>query len=260
MQGFLLVLILIAFAIDCSPRVSVKYDIHRNLPIIVDNSRPGKSFQAGVFHDFSSGDTLRTIDFYDVNINQTFQAWNRSNTLLYFSYSPGGSFALFGGVDDVGPSLELICRPKKTDPRLAFSAAGWKSEKELYFRGTASGSYRPFDKKSSDNGDGLSGLGFFGNLSWTQYPVSIEFDQTYYDTLGVELSWRLAGEEKGSAILAGAGIEADMGWIKAQMGISHAFAMKESGVRVDLGSQPAYLTDVKPSPVTRVLAGVMVEF
>ncbi|HAD81784.1 MAG: hypothetical protein A2509_03275 [Candidatus Edwardsbacteria bacterium RIFOXYD12_FULL_50_11] len=244
----------------CAPTVSIKYDIHRNLPIIADNSRPGKTFQAGVFHDFSSRDTVEIDYFYTSQVNQTFSAWNQSNSLLYLSYSPVGSFSVTGMMDDVGPAAELVFRPKMDDPCLALSAAGWKSDKALYFRGTAAGSHRPFRKDTSEVDDGLSGLGFFGNLSWAQYPVSIEFDQTYYDTLGTEYSWRLAGEEKGSALIAGAGLEADLGWIKAQLGISHSFAMKERGVRVDLGSQPAYLTDVRPAPVTRFLAGVIVGF
>jgi len=252
---------LLALAMSCSPRVSIKYDIHRNLPIVADNSRPGKTFQAGVFHDFSSGDTDKAyIDYYSAYVNNTFQAIGRSNSLFYLSYSPNRLLSLSGGIDDVGPTAELTFRPRKTDPFISLSAAGWKSDRSIYFRGTASGSYRPFKGDSSDPNGGWDGIGFFGNLSWTQYPVSIEFDQTYYDTSGTQESWHLAGEEKGSAIMAGAGLEADMGWIKAQIGISHALAMKERGVRVDLAYEPAYLIDVRPSPVTRILAGVMVAF
>ncbi len=244
----------------CAPTVSIKYDIHRNLPIIVDNSRSGKPFQAGVFHDFSSRDTVEIDYFYTSQVNQTFSAWNQSNSLLYLSYSPVGSFSVTGMMDAVGPAAELVFRPRTSDPCLALTAAGWKSDKTICFRGTASGSYRPFGNDSIDPGDGLSGLGFFGNLSWAQYPVSIEFDQTYYDTAGAIDHWLMTDELKGSAIIAGAGLEADMGWIKAQLGISHAFAMKESGVRVDLGSDPAYLVDVRPASVTRFLAGVVVGF
>jgi len=214
-----------------------------------------------LFHDFSSGDTDKIyIDYYSAYVNNTFQAIGRSNSLFYLSFSPTRVFSLSGGFDDIGPSAELTFRPRKAGPFMALSAAGWKSDQAFYFRGTASGSYRPFEGDSLDPNGGWGGVGIFGNLSWAQYPVNIEFDQTFYDTSGTEYSWQLVKEEKGSAIMAGAGLEADLGWIKAQIGISHAFAMKERGVRVDLGSQPAYLTDTKPSPVTRVLAGVMVAF
>ncbi|MBU1354939.1 MAG: hypothetical protein KJ620_00015 [Candidatus Edwardsbacteria bacterium] len=242
----------------CSPRTTLKYDIHRNLPVIVDNSRPGKTFQAGVFHDFSSRDTVEIDYFYTSQVNQTFSAWNQSNSLLYLSYLPVRSFSVAGMMDDVGPAVELVFRPKISDPCLALSAAGWKSDQVLYFRGTASGSYRPFQGDDQGPEDGWSGFELFGSLSWAQYPVSIEFDQTYYDSM--EYSWRIDSEQKGSAVIAGAGLGIDMGWIKAQLGISHAFAMKESGVRMDLASDPAYLVDVKPSPVTRFLAGVMMGF
>jgi hypothetical protein len=256
---FLIFLLALALA-GCSPRTTIKYDIHRNLPVIVDNSRPGKTFQAGMFHDFSSRDTVESDYFYTSQVNQTFSAWNQSNSLLYLSYSPVGSFSVVGMLDDVGPAAELIFRPRIGDPCLALSAAGWKSDQAIYFRGTASGSYRPFENDSADPDGGLRGLGFFGNLGWAQYPVSIEFDQTYYDTLGTEYSWRLAGEEKGSAIIAGAGLGIDLGWIKAQLGLSHAFGMRESGVRVDRGDEPPYLVATRPSSVTRFLAGVMVGF
>lgn len=256
--AFLLFLLALAFA-GCSPRVSIKYDIHRNLPVIVDNSRPGKIFQAGVFHDFSSGDTDKTyIDYYSAYVNNTFQAIGRPNSLLFLSYSPAKSFSIVGEMDDVGPTAELVFRPKMDDPCLALSAAGWKSDKALYFRGTASGSYRPFKGETLKLDEGGRGFELFGNLSWAQYPVSIEFDQTYYDS--IEYSWRIDSEQKGSAVIAGAGLGIDMGWIKAQLGVSHAFRMRESGVRVDLGSDPAYLVEARPAPVTRFLAGVLVVF
>lgn len=245
---------------DCSPRATIKYDIHRNLPIIVDNSRPGKTFQAGVFHDFSSRDTIEIDHFYTSQINQTFQAWNQSNSLLYLSYSPAKFFSIVGEMDDVGPAAELIFRPKIGDPCLVLTAAGWKSDQALYFRGTASGSYRPFQGDSLNQDDGWGGFEVFGNMSWAQYPVSIEFDQTYYDTSGAIDHWQIIDEQKGSAVIAGAGLDIDMGWIRAQLGVSHAFGMREKGVRVNLASDPAYLTDVRPSPVTRFLAGVVVGF
>lgn len=244
----------------CAPTVSIKYDIHRNLPVIVDNSRPGKAFQAGVFHDFSSRDTVETDYFYTSQVNQTFSAWNQSNSLLYLSYSPVGSFLAAGMMDDVGPAVELVCRPRIGEPCLALSAAGWKSDQALYFRGTASGSYRLFQGDTLKLDDGWNGFEIFGNMSWAQYPVSIEFDQTYYDTTGAIDHWRITDERKSSAVIVGAGLGIDMGWIKAQLGISHAFGMREKGVRMDLASDPAYLVDVRPAPVTRFLAGVMVGF
>jgi hypothetical protein len=259
-------------AAGCATKATITSNVRRSLPVIVDESAGGgRRLEAGFAWRSGQDKGERTASFYDEAVNQTFEAYGRSNTLGYLRFTPRQIVTLRLGVDDIGYCGDVAVRTRPAPVSGYFSpgltvadrttVSGYTSDRPLYWRATAGGSVAPF-ALDNDSATGFAAkFRIYGNLSWTEYPVWIDFAQTYYDSsYAVAGSWSLKRMERGEAKIAGVGVAYQGDRLTLSIGLQYPFGMSEQAVRVDLASQPPYLAQTNPVPPASLVFRAGVRF
>jgi len=247
----------------CASQVVVSSNIRRSLPIILDESYAGeKRFEAGVAYRTGRDEGETIHYFYQEAVNQTFNAYDRSNSTVYARYTYRQRYTLRVSVDDLGYSGDLAIRTKPSS-LTGFASigmivsdraqvSGYTNHRPFYPKVTVGGSLAPLalDKELPKGAEGRFRI--YGNLSWARYPLWLDFTQTFDDTTtSLPIMWTIKSLETGEAKIASAGISYEGRRIVVASGLQKAFSVSEQAVRVDLGSAPPYLVAANPSsPIT----------
>jgi hypothetical protein len=256
-----LILLLSLTAIGCASHVTIKHDLRRTLPVIIDESTTGgTTFGVGFAGKTGSEQDVTTEYYYTDVINETFESYEKSNTYGYLSFTPYPWFTIRAGLDDVGYCGDAIFRISKPMNSAAgfldlgltraasASLTGYANSSPSYYRVGVGGSVAPF-AFGSDTCSNKKAARFrvYGSVTWTQYPEWIDFSQSITDsTLAVIESWKIKTLEKGETNIFAGGLSWEPGSFIFSFGAQRAFHTREKGVRVDLGSQPPYLVDTNP--------------
>lgn len=263
-----IILLLSLAAIGCASRVTIKHDLRRTLPVIIDESVSGeRKIGVGFAGKTGSSQGETTEYYYTESVNATFESYEKSNACGYLSFTPYPWFSVRAGLDDVGYCGDAIFRVSKLNNIAAgfidlgltraasASLTGYTNSSPNYFRAGLGGSIAPF-AFGSDTCSNKKAARFriYGGVTWTQYPEWIDFSQSVTDsTWAVVDNWNIKTMEKGETNIFTGGLSWEPGIFIFSLGAQRAFQTREKGVRVDLGSQPPYLVDTNPQSETHYL-------
>lgn len=86
---YFLLLPIILLAAGCASQVTISSNIRRTLPIIIDDSFAGeRKLEAGLAYRNGQEEGESNYYYYQVAVNQTFTAYDRSNSTAYVRYNP----------------------------------------------------------------------------------------------------------------------------------------------------------------------------
>ncbi|MDO9390821.1 MAG: hypothetical protein Q7U71_03500 [bacterium] len=263
-----IILLLSLAAIGCASQVTIKHDLRRTLPVIIDESTTGgQRFGAGFAGKTGSEQKATTEYYYTDAVNATFESYEKSNAYGYLSFTPYPWFSIRAGLDDVGYCGDAIFRISKPMNSAAgfldlgltraasASLTGYANSSPSYYRIGLGGSVAPFSF-GSDTCFNKKAARFrvYGSVTLTQYPEWIDFSQSFNDSTGAAIeSWTIKTLVKGETNIFTGGLSWEPGIFLFSLGAQRAFQTKEKGVRVDLGSQPPYLVDTNPKSELRYL-------
>lgn len=172
--------------IGCASQVTVSSNIRRSLPTILDESHMGnRRFEAGVVYRTGQDEGETIHYFYQEAVDQTFNAYDRSNTMAYLCYSVCQRFSIRLSMDELGYAGDLAIRtePSALTGFAAIGAtvadraqvSGYSSDRPVYPRITVGGSVAPLALDDDGREGAEERFRVYGNLSWVKYPVWLDF-------------------------------------------------------------------------------------
>lgn len=170
----------------CASQATVSSNISRSLPVILDESHPGnRRLEAGAAYRTGRDEGETVHYFYREAINQTFGAYDRSNTIAYARYTLRQRYSLRLSIDELGYSGDFAIRtePSALTGFAAIGAtvadraqvSGYSSDRPVYPRITVGGSVAPLALDDDGREGAEERFRVYGNLSWVKYPVWLDF-------------------------------------------------------------------------------------
>lgn len=250
---------------------TLKSNIYRTLPFIIDESVYGRKFEVGFGYRTGENMGEQRTELQLTVVNQIFSAYNHSVLPKYFRYSPRSILSLRMGYDETGYSADVAVRNPPSNisgflaPGVTFvsgaATVGYRGERPLFSRCVAGVSIAPYAVFINPVSQFGRSFRLNTNVAWIQYPVWIESNNTYYDTASVitsDLFIKHLG--KGEALVAGAGLAYQGKHIVLEIATQRIIMANETAISVNTSCQGMLITFAKPTPQAQLVARAGVRF